>query len=203
MTPEQVRAFQSNPAHVDHLGRRLRADGDLGPLTRWAMELATLALGRQAFIHAAQHHIGLVEVPFGSNDDPQGIIQGWLERCPGAKPGDPWCAASMSALLSQVLPKPVRIAGALRLVATFPRVQVPVAGDICGYPTNDRGSGHVFAIAGVQGDLLMTLEGNCDNAFRCVRRWRTPAMIFGRPFPDASGTCPGVLDVPFAGSATR
>lgn len=200
-TIAEIEAFQADPLHRDPLGKRLAVDGVLGPRTRWAIAVDTLASQRVAFLDAFNEWHGLVET--APNEDPRGIIRGLLARCPGAKPGDPWCAALQSAALSRALPRPVAIAGALRLLDAFPPVEEPMAGDIGGYPTNDAGAGHVFAVAGRSGNLLMTFEGNCANAFRVALRFRTPAMRFSRPIADATGDHPGVIDVPFAGSRTR
>lgn len=193
MTPAEVAAYQK--VHLNHLGEPLRVDGDLGPQTQWTLDLGTLCAERRNFVRELQSWRGLVEVPAGSNDDPTHIIRGWLTHC-GAKPGDPWCASYLSHCISEG-GVAVAIAGALALGRHFPETFMPVAGDIFTYPTGG-GKGHCGGIGGCRGGgsvlELMTYEGNCANAMRCVLRERRlhSGMRFWRVFPDASGTCPGI-----------
>jgi hypothetical protein len=203
LTREQVESFQA--WHSNHLGKPLRIDGIVGPETRWAMDVASLCFARRELLRFAQKHIGLREQPPRSNDDPDGLIRGWLAHC-NAKPGDPWCASFTSWCLSQVLSRPVRLAGALVLARSFPLVDDPIAGDLCCYPTDGAGHGHVFIVAGANASEVMGFEGNCDNEMRCTRRPRprTPLFEFHRPILDTSGARPGgVPTVPLAPSATR
>lgn len=183
-----VVAFQQT--HKNHLGRQLKDDGDIGPETQWALDVASLAAPRQAIILAAQPFLGLVEDPPRSNTDPRGIITKWLQRC-GANPGDPWCASSLSAWLSVVVP--VKIPGAMNLGRHFLEVPSPFVCDIGFFPTDNKGHGHCFLIVGVSETEIMTYEGNCDNACRCVRRARTPNIRYSRPIIEMTGTCPGVV----------
>jgi hypothetical protein len=200
MTPAEVERFQS--LHRNHLGKPLRVDGDVGPETLWALAFETLCPERRAFITEAQLHLDLVEFPPRSNDDPLGIIRGWIKRC-GARPGDPWCASGLSAWLSAGLPAPVKIPGALNLGRRFPATLTPHAGDMGSFPTDDQGHGHCFLIIGVSALELMTIEGNLDNRVRCARRSRSGVRI-GRTVEDVTGTCPGVIDrVPPANGGTR
>lgn len=201
MVVGDLASFQED--HLNHLGRPLDVDNVLGPETRWAMNLMSLSSERRTVIREAQKSLGLVEFPPGSNDDPRGIIDGWLKAA-RAKPGDPWCASALSAWLSTVTP--VRIAGAIRLGQHFTPVVTPWAGDIFWYPTNDKGNGHVGLIIGVGTIEVMTIEGNCDNACRCVRRPRA-GLRFSRPFDDTLGICPTIIlskEVPLLlGGGTR
>lgn len=201
MMHEQIRAFQRT--HANHLGRALVVDGIQGPLTEWALDYETLAHGRQAIIFSAQTYVGLEEIPRGSNDDPQGIIRRWLERC-GAKKGDPWCAAFVSHCLSVGLhPKiPIAIAGAQRLGKSLPATSEPWPGDVMWYPTQE-GRGHCGIVLGVSASEVMTIEGNQDHGVRCVRRPRD-GLFFASALDDTTGTCPGVVpSVPLAAGSTR
>lgn len=182
-----IREFQRH--NFNHLGKPLEVDGVLGPETRWSMNFLTLSSERRAVIREGQKYIGLVEIPPGSNDDPEGIIDGWLKTC-GAKEGDPWCASSASCWLS--VSTPVRIPGAIRLGRHFPPTDNPWVGDLFWYPTNNKGNGHVGLILGVGSTEVMTLEGNCNNMCQVVRRPRV-GLNFSRAFDDTLGTCPKVI----------
>lgn len=201
MQTESIEVFQAS--HFNHLGKPLDVDGVLGPETRWAMDVSSLSSERQIVILAAQYYIGLVEDPPGSNDDPKGIIDGWLKAA-HAKEGDPWCASAASAWLS--VSTPVRIAGAVRLGQHFPPVGSPWAGDLFWYQTNAKGNGHVGLVIGVGTTEVMTLEGNCNNKCQVVRRPRA-GLNFSRTFDDTLGTCPKVIlskEVPLLlGGGTR
>lgn len=199
MTPDQIREFQATAAN--HLGRPLKTDGVIGPETEWALDFATLCRARQEILRTAQLYLGLVEEPPGSNDDPGRIIRSWLTRA-SAKPGDPWCAAFASYCVSQGVPAQIRIAGAQALGKRFPATAHPTAGDLFWYPTGPR-TGHVGLVAGVAPLEVQTIEGNCANAVRCVRRDRA-ALRFSRTVDDTSGTSPGVVpSVPPAPQGTR
>lgn len=186
MQIQSIEEFQKN--HFNYLGKPLEVDGVLGPETRWAKDFLSLSSERRSVIAEAQPFIGLVEDPPGSNDDPKGIIDGWLKAA-HAKEGDPWCASAVSAWLSKV--NPVRIAGAVRLGQHFPATDSPWVGDIGWYSTGG-GHGHVFLILGVGSTEVMTLEGNCSNECQVVRRPRA-GINFSRTFDDTLGTCPKVI----------
>lgn len=199
MTREQVEAFQRLSAN--HVGVRLKADGVMGPQTAWALDVETLCQARRSIVQAAQSYLGLVEDPPGSNSDPRGIIRSWLARA-GAAAGDPWCAAFASWVLSSGVAQPVRVAGAQALGKRFPATSHPITGDIFWYPTGPV-RGHVGIILGVAPLEVMTIEGNCANAIRCVRRDRAE-LRFSRTVEDVSGKCPGVVpSVPPAPGGTR
>lgn len=185
MTPRlsDVTAFQLS--HLNHLGRPLKADGDVGPQTEWAMDLETISPARRAIIHAAQSWIGLTEEPIGSNDEPRGVIRGWLTHA-GARPGDPWCASFLSHCIGTV-----SIASAQAIGKHFPATSTPFAGDLFWFPT-DTVHGHCGVVIGVGASEVLTIEGNCNNAVRCVRRERSK-LRFGRVIEDTSGTCPGIV----------
>jgi len=182
-----ISEFQAE--HYNHLGKKLVVDGVLGPETRWAMDVASLSSERRAVWDRAKQYIGLAEDPPFSNDDPEGIIDGWLKAA-RAKEGDPWCAAAASFWLSASTP--VAIAGAIRLGKHFPETDTPWAFDLFWYPTNDKGNGHVGLVIGVGSVEIMTLEGNCDNAVR-VRRRPRKGLRFSRTFDETLGTCPKVI----------
>lgn len=196
LTPLQ----QFQKAHFNHLGLPLDIDDVLGPETRWAKNVATLSMARREPIYEGRKFLGLKEFPPGSNDDPKGIIDGWLKRCQ-APEGEPWCASALSAWLSvSVL---VKIPGAQNLGRHFPAVTEPFAGDIYWFPTGTQGHGHCGLVVGVSALEVMGYEGNSNNMCACVRRRRS-GLRFARPFPDLIGVCPGVIDdVPLAGGGTR
>lgn len=190
-----VAAYQRR--HLNHLGAPLKIDGDLGPQTRWAMDLDTLVAARRAMIREAQCWLGLTEIPPGSNDDPGHVIASWLMLC-GAHRGDPWCASFLSHCIGTV-----RIAGALNLGRHFPETLAPMAGDMFSFPTG-RGHGHCGLIGGVSATELMTFEGNCSNAVRCVLRPRSPQLRYSRIILDTTGTPPGIIgNLPLAPGGTR
>jgi len=198
MTPDEVEEFQT--LHLNHLGKPLSVDRILGPQTRWALDFEGVSLARRAIVVAAQQHIGLTENPIGSNTDPAGLILGWLKAC-GARLGDAWCAAFASHCLSQSL-GPVKIGGAQALGKHFPPATAPCPGDVMWYPTQDW-QGHCGVVLGVSAREVMTIEGNCDNAVRCVRR-ALGGLRFSRTIEGAVGTCPGVVpSVALAGGRTR
>lgn len=183
MTPDQIRDFQR--WHKNHLGRPLLTTGELNAETEWALNFATLTAARRDIVTAAQEHLGLVEDPPGSNRDPAGLIEAWLRRA-GAMPGDPWCASFASKCLGSV-----KMAGAQQLGRHFPAVSDPCPGDIFWYVTTGV-HGHCGLVTGLSASDVMTIEGNSDNAVRCLRRPRV-TLRFSRVLPDTSGTWPGVV----------
>jgi hypothetical protein len=206
MTPEALRLYQGS--HRNHLGQPLRADGVLGPETQWALDYATLCEARRQIITRAQAHLGLTEDPPGSNADRAGLIRGWLARC-GAVPGDPWCAAFTSHCLSGLAGtgRRVECAGARALGKLFPPSGEPRPGDIFWYSVGVAGHGHVGLVLGVAGAEVMTIEGNCANMVRCVRRPRA-GLNFARTVEAVAGgeggKVPGVVpSVPAAPGGTR
>jgi hypothetical protein len=189
-----IHAFQA--AHKNHLGKPLKVDGLWGPQSQWAFEFATLSPLRRAIVERAQKHIGLTEDPPGSNRDPLGLIEDWLDDC-RALPGQPWCAAFASHCLGTV-----RIAGAQALGKHFPPTVSPYPGDVMWYPT-EAWKGHCGIVIGATRDEVMTIEGNSDNAVRCVRRKRA-GLHFATTVESHIGICPGVVpSVPMAGGGTR
>lgn len=199
----EIRAFQA--VHRSHLGRPLVVDGILGPETQWALEFQTLPEERRKEIEHAQSFLGLVEEPPGSNDDPRGIIKGWLRAC-GAPPKNAYCAAFASDCLSQggVI---VRIAGAQALGKSLEPTDTPMAGDLLWFPTNGW-QGHVELVIGRAAHEVMTIGGNVRDGVRCVRRRRDGARFARAPYPIGAHTvCPGVIAtvplLPIAASGTR
>lgn len=193
--PQNVAEFQAT--HYDHVGRPLRVDRVLGPETEWALDLDTMTSARQAIVRAAQEHLGLEEDPPRSNSDRAGFIRRWL-LVAGARPGDPWCAAYASHCLGSV-----HFASAQALGRHFPATSSPSAGDVMWFPTDEQGHGHCGIVIGVGATEVMTIEGNCDNAVRCVRRDRA-RVRFAQVLGDSTGTCPGIVpSVPPAPGGTR
>ncbi len=189
MKPEAVRDFQKT--HLSHLGRPLKADGVLGPQTEWALDFDTLSTGRRSIVRVAQAFLGLEEDPIGSNTDPAGTIRGWLLDV-GARPGDPWCAAFASHCLGTV-----RIGSAQVLGRHFKATSSPYPGDVMWFPTSAI-HGHCGIVTGLSASEVMSIEGNNQNAVRCVRRERDKVR-FARVFEETAGACPGVVpSVPMA-----
>lgn len=178
----------------------MKVDGVAGPQTRWAMALDTLCPDRCVVVRIAQDSLGLTEDPPGSNRDAAGFIRGWLARC-GTGPGQPWCAAFLSHVLSWAGPA-VAVAGAQALGQRYPAVNEPIAGDILWYPTAGW-QGHCGLVIGTSPDEVMSIEGNCANAVRCVRRPRE-GLQFARVIPDTDGEPPGIVpSVELAPGGTR
>lgn len=186
MTPDDLRVFQRE--HVNHLGRALTVDGILGPETQWAIDLFSCSPRRRVVVHRAQQFLGMLEDPPGSN---RGVrIDEFLQRCHEST-GQPWCAAFASFCLDTVA-----IAGALALGAHFPAVSSPLPGDVMFFPTGG-GKGHCGIVLGVGPHEVMTIEGNCQDAVRCVRRARD-LVRFASTGSDLQGTCPAsIVTVPF------
>lgn len=189
MTPEELREFQA--AHVDHLGQPLQADGILGPRTQWALDLFSCSPRRRQVVARAQSRLGVTEEPPGSNRGPR--IDEWLQRC-HTSTGQPWCAAFASWCLDTVA-----IAGALALGGHFPPLpssDLPRPGDVMFFGTGG-GKGHCGIVIGVSAHEVMTIEGNCQDAVRCVRRARD-LVRFARTGNDLEGTPPAsIVNVPF------
>lgn len=181
MSPEDLREFQK--AHVNHLGRPLLVDGVLGPETQWAIDLFSCSPRRRVVVHRAQQLLGMVEDPPGSN---RGLrIDEFLQRC-GVSTGQPWCAAFASHCLDTVA-----IAGALALGGHFPAVDSPLPGDVLWFPTGG-GKGHCGLVLGLGKHEVMSIEGNCQDAVRCVRRARD-LVRFSSTGNDVQGTCPASI----------
>lgn len=187
MNADDVKRFQS--AHSDHRGQPLDVDGDLGPVTRWAMAVDKLSEFTRDAVRAACDSVGFVEDPIGSNDDPDGWIRGLLKRCE-VPPDLAWCAA----FASWVVHGP-KIAGAQRLGQHYPKTMNPNAGDLMWFPTGPI-TGHCGIVIGVSMTEVMTVEGNLENRVQCVRRPRMhcnfarvsdergdppPVIVFGVP----------------------
>lgn len=198
MTEDEIREFQR--AHYNHLGRPLQVDGLRGPQTNWSLALESLHPDRQVVVRVAQESLGLVEDPPGSNHDRDGYIRGWLARC-GAAAGQPWCAAFLSHCMSWAK-DPVTIAGAQVLGKRYPAISQPIAGDFFWFPTTGW-QGHCGLVIGTSPTEVMTIEGNCQNAVRCVRRDRA-GLNFSRFIADTDGEPPGIVpSVPPAPGGTR
>lgn len=184
MSPDEVRTFQA--AHVDHLGEQLVADGILGPKTQWALDLFRCSPRRRQVVARAQSRLGVTEEPPGSN---RGLrIDEWLQRCHTSS-GQPWCAAFASWCLDTVA-----IAGALALGSHFPPLSpgaAPWPGDVMFYATGG-GKGHCGIVLGVSAHEVMTIEGNCQDAVRCVRRARDQ-LRFARTGNDLQGKPPASM----------
>lgn len=192
MSPDDLREFQR--VHLDMFGKPLVVDGVLGPKTQWALDLFSCSPRRRAIVARAQSAIGTVEDPPGSNRGHR--IDEWLQRC-HVSTGQPWCAAFASWCLDTVA-----IAGALALGDAFPPTSLPMPGDVMFFSTGG-GKGHCGIVAGVSTHEVMTIEGNSQNAVRCVRRARD-LVRFSSTGSDTGGTRPAsVVSAPFMATTTE
>jgi hypothetical protein len=155
----------------------------LAPDTPWARALATCSPRRQAIVARALSMLGTAEDPPGSNRGHR--IDEWLQRC-HTSTGQPWCAAFASWCLDTVA-----IAGALALGSHFPPTVEPYPGDVMFFGTGG-GHGHCGIVVGLGPHEVMTIEGNCRDAVRCVRRARD-LVRFGRTGDDYGGQCPETI----------
>lgn len=186
MSPEDLREFQR--VHADMLGIPLTVDGIAGPKTQWALDLFTCSPRRRAIVARAQSALGITEDPPGSNRGHR--IDEWLQRC-HASTGQPWCAAFASWCIDDM-----PIAGAQALGGHFPAVDSPLPGDVMWFATGG-GKGHCGVVVGLGPHEVMTIEGNCQDAVRCVRRARD-LVRFSSTGSDVQGTCPSaIVSAPF------
>ena len=190
MTPDDLREFQR--AHTGVFGQPLVVDGILGPQTQWALDLFSCSPRRRATVARAQAAVGVTEDPPGSNRGHR--IDEWLQRC-HVSTGLPWCAAFASWCLETVA-----IAGAQAIGRHFPAVDSPLPGDLMWFSTA-ASTGHCGIVLGLGPHEVMTVEGNCADAVRVVRRARD-RVRFSSTGQDIQGTCPGALPVvPFFGTS--
>lgn len=201
--------------HTDHEGKPLDPDGVLGPRTRWALAIDSLPAERKKVVLYAVEHVGIKEVPMGSNRGPD--IDYWLKRCGVSIPKDPkepapknaWCAAFVSyivSLASSVIRKFARVYDWVHK-SGLKRVSIEdvQAGDLGCFLNEDR-TGHIWVVIGKQmgetGWVTMNVEGNTGNACRTTLRKHTTRTIYLQTFgPPAA---PGIIDTtPWAGESTR
>lgn len=182
------------------LERVFRAARGTAELQAYADALEACSDQRQQAIFRALQYVGVSE-DAGPNEDSSGHIRRWLAEA-GAPPGSAWCAAFVSEFLPATEPP---CAGALNLARRYPKIP-PTAlqlFDLFAYPTDDKGHGHVGYVIGFRaaeahagGALIMTLEGNAQNACRVqLRRAEALGMRFARaPFASLPGVrCPPVV----------
>lgn len=180
-----VREWQAGPGRVDYLGVPLRADGDLGPKTRWAMYLDTLSPWRQSAVRAFLTLRGLRE-----QGDNRGTLPDFVLRLAGTAPGQSWCAATYSWALwvaglcqrtgfhpnASVL----ALRGALRPVP-FEQVQ---PGDFASlvHPDGVHGHGGMVLWPGV--DWVASIDANISDQVDVIRYRATDRQYFS---PDLGG----------------
>lgn len=149
--------------HTDWLNIRLTPDGNIGPKTRWALDVAALGKDREDLIRYAISFQGTEEKPRGSNSGP--LVDQFLAYV-GVKPGNPWCCAFVCYVLRQFpwLGKPK--IGLVRQFAEKFEANFtgdPIPGDI-GYLIRSDGTGHIFFVIGVSKDEVLTSEGNVSDS---------------------------------------
>lgn len=178
-----VKLFQTR--NVDHRGRNLVPDGQVGPLTWNALfEQVPVAVSRMASplaqraVELARAHIGVREHPRNSNRGPE--VEKFL-RAVRLGPGHAWCAAFVYWCLQQAsedlgVTNPCFCHGGV-LRQWEHAVQHGLPRVSAGAARNDpslvlpgmvfvidygRGLGHTGFVARVQGAHLDTIEGNTD-----------------------------------------
>lgn len=202
MTENEILEFQRAIHHTDWFGKPLKADGIIGPVTQWAMDMATLKNWRQSVVRLSltEHAKGIVEIPPGSNrglEIDKYII--WCNLDPKAKKGEGfrWCAASASYALSAGSPKPIRHASVKNLSKILIPALHPQPGDLA-YSLRPDGTGHCGILIGIDEIDAMINEGNSNNRMEVVRRLRANlqfgTIVQGLPsmVPDIPIRLPGV-----------
>lgn len=191
MTPVDLAAFQRLRIGPD--GQRLVADGQLGPKTQWALDLEQLPSWRQQIVLGALHWVGFHET--GENGGTE--VTAWLGAC-GVQPGNPWCAAFVSAILRGAGIACAE-ASVSHLARKFPESDPPLPGDVS-YWIRDDETGHCGIVTGVQPDRVSTCEGNSADGVRTGIR-PMHGLSFCRP--NGHGI-PGVWDkLPALGAVTQ
>lgn len=134
----------------------------------------------------AKAEIGVKEYPPGSN---QVKYNNWMY---GRNASEPWCASFVSWCFkgTGLVPK---TASCLNMLEWFERrgqiVKEPKPGDIVffKYPTNSRRTNHVGIVIGVDGKIIITVEGNTsvssnDNGGCVMERRRNKNIVaYARP----------------------
>ena len=174
-----VALFQSQ--HVDVMGRALKADGEIGPVT-WAAifgagapAAATGSLAQDALAFASTQ-IGVMEQPVGSNKGPE--VNAYLASV-GVAPGNFWCMAfihfcfikaAKAAGMANTFPKTGSCVAAWDMAAAF-RVtkQAAIANPALVGPGAvfvfdfGGGHGHTGFVKAASGGALRTVEGNSNS----------------------------------------
>ncbi len=176
-TQSALAAWQTE--HFDCFGRSLKPDGVLGPLTIWSLCFESIPFERRAGIWRGLQFLkrGLKEVPAGSNDDPNHVIDGFLAFAGVVNPAS-WCASAVSDCLN--LEK--RYAVAQELGRAFPLVNEAACGDVFWYPT-DGWRGHVTIILGSDDEQVMVWNPNHNNMLTITRYMRKQGFISRIPYP--------------------
>ena len=147
----------------------------------------------------AKAEIGTKEYPPGSN---QVKYNNWMY---GRNASEPWCASFVSWCFkgTGLVPK---TASCLNMLEWFERrgqiVKEPKPGDIVffHYSTNARRTNHVGIVAGVDGKIIKTIEGNTsvssnDNGGCVMARSRNKNIVaYARPKYSDNGTTPSIIN---------
>jgi hypothetical protein len=203
MTPAEIRAFQDGYGGenkpFDWEGVPLDVDGDLGPRTRWALDLSRHDPLRQTIVARAISCLGMSE-PDGNNRHE--FFDFLNERC-GVALGSPYCASGASWCISVPGAPEVAEAGAQELLRTLRRTTLVLPGDVGGAATGKH-TGHVgIVIAQGPGEVAM-VEFNHGNRVALVRRLMQ-GLTFGTNLPGLAlpGIPPGLPLVPWTYTGTR
>jgi uncharacterized protein (TIGR02594 family) len=162
-------------------------------MTQWALALEALPGWRQNVVNGALKWVGLQETSKNRGVE----IDAWLTAC-GAHPGNPWCAAFVSAVLRSAGIECAE-ASVARLGGKYPEVEVPLPGDVS-YWIRDDGTGHCGIVTGVDPDRVSTCEGNSGDAVRTGTRGFS-GLRFCRPM--GQGIPVVVSGLPELGNGTR
>lgn len=191
LTPEQVKAIQSQPGAIDWFGQPLKVDGDYGPKTRWWHFITSLSQQRKDVITLALSYYAtnVAEVPLGSNRGP--LIDKFMEPT-GLKPGKPWCAGFASHCLRQSGTYwPIYHASAWSVIEWAKKynrvVTEPMPGDLEAflYPKqpNEDWRGHVRIVVSYDPSTKISygVDGNITNMVRVGFRRDRENRYFIRP----------------------
>ncbi len=202
---QAVRDFQDDaPGYAqpptDWSGALLKADGDLGPRTEWALAMADLPRLRREVGRVAIGELGEAET--SENDSPRIRVY----KAPiGGKPGEAWCAYGVSYVLRQAhVPGSIYTGSHRTCLHQFPLTDTPLPWDLFGW-TNADGTGHVGFVAGYAPEpgQYVTLEFNSANRVRLCRRPREGLTFSRLPTPAFVPTILGAPLVLRAKEGTR
>lgn len=138
-------------------------------------------------LNVARSFLGIAENPPGSNRTPIGAEYGWN--------GVAWCDECVSVVLRRIGLPPGPIDSA-HFASCWFHVQAYKRGECgtwlgnpgaAGLRPGDQGflgtvgQDHTFLVEAIDGDSIVTLEGNLGDAVRRGRRWISSVYGFGRP----------------------
>lgn len=186
--PKDLAAWQR--LHVGPDGERLKDDGDLGPLTQWALDIESLPVWRQTVVLTALRFRLVREVTPNVSPD----IDAW-NIAARAPIGSRYCA-SFASMCLRAGGIEAREASCHRLAAMFPETDAPLPADLC-FLLRPDGTGHVDVVTGAGAELVSVCGGNVDDGVRPGLR-RRQGRTFRRVGP--TGMPGAVSRLPLLGS---